>query len=79
MFNFNLINYHFLFQIQLEVLVKSEVVELGGIVELVVKAEPFTNVYLLTVSDPLVFEAKEQELRKLTVSLLEKYKSSTIH
>ena len=57
---------------------KSEVVELGGVVELLVKAEPFTNVHLLTVSDHLVFEPKEQELRKLTVSLLQIFRKLRI-
>ena len=48
--------------------VKPEVAEPGEVVEVVVKAEPFTSVYLLTTSDLLVFEPKEQQLRKLVVS-----------
>ena len=50
-------------------LVKPEVAEPGEVVEVVVKAEPFTSVYLLTTSDLLVFEPKEQQRRKLVVSL----------
>ena len=56
------------YSIQLEVSVKPEVAEPGEVVEVVVKAEPFTSVYLLSTSDLLVFEPKEQQLRKLMVS-----------
>ena len=61
------ISYHS-YSIQLEVLVKPEVAEPGEVVEVVVKAKPFTSVYLLTTSDLLVFEPKEQQLHKLMVS-----------
>ena len=49
-------------------LLESEVAEPGEVVEVVVKAEPFTSVHLLTTSDLLVFEPKEQELRRYIVS-----------
>lgn len=47
---------------------KSQVAETGEAIELIVKAEPFTNVYLLTTSDLPAFDPKEQELRQLVVS-----------
>lgn len=49
-------------------LLKPTVAEPGEVIELIIKAEPFTNVYLLSVSNLLAFEPKEQEIRKLMVS-----------